>query len=70
MKNDENCKTAHSAAFLHDKSLNASARGVLATMLSLPTDEQITIESLSRILPDGKSAISSALKSLEKRAIS
>ncbi len=67
MKNDENCKTAHVAAFLQDKSLNASARGVLATMLSLPADEQITIESLSRILPDGKSAISSALKSLEKK---
>ncbi len=67
MKHDEHCEMTLDAAFLRDGSLNASARGVLATMLSLPADEQITIESLSRILPDGKSAISSALKSLEKK---
>ncbi len=53
--------------FLKDESLSAAARGVLITALSLPKSTSVSIESLTAILPDGRTAVSSALAALEKR---
>lgn len=60
-------KKLSDCGFLKDSSLSAAARGVLATALSLPTDTSVSIESLTAILPDGRTAVSNALSALEKR---
>ncbi len=54
------------AAYLRDRSLSAAARGVLATLLSLPRYEVNSIEGLTRLLPNRRGAISTALSELEK----
>lgn len=51
---------------IRDYNLGATERGVLLTMLSLPEDWNFSIKGLSKILPDGVTKISTALKNLEK----
>ncbi len=48
-----------------DKNLSLKAKGLLATMLSLPKEWNYTIEGLTTILKDGKDSIRSALNELE-----
>lgn len=59
-------RTAEGAAYLQDNDLSAAARGVLATLLALPKEESISLESLSKIFPNGKSSLSTALSQLEE----
>ena len=49
-----------------DKNLSLKARGLLATMLSLPKDWDYTTQGLTKILKDGEASIRSALKELER----
>ena len=49
-----------------NKNLSLKARGLLATMLSLPEKWDYTVSGLCSILKDGKSSIQSALKELEE----
>ena len=51
---------------LRDRNLGATERGVLMTMLSLPDGWDFSIKGLTKILPDGYTKISTALKNLEK----
>lgn len=60
-------KKTDGKGYLRDKELNAAARGVLATLLALPEEQNVNLESLSKILPNGKSSISKALLRLEER---
>lgn len=66
MSNEKQEISTENTAFLRDSNLSASARGVLATMLSMPTDSSINIGKLSEMLPDGKTSISTALHLLEQ----
>ncbi len=59
-------QSENGAAYLRDRSLSAAARGVLATLLSLPKYEVNSIEGLARLLPNRKPSISTALSELEK----
>ena len=52
--------------FITDKHLSLKARGLLAYLLSLPESWEIHIRELSRHFPDGKHAISTALKELRQ----
>lgn len=45
-----------------------AARGVLAALLSLPRYEVNSIEGLTRLMPNKRGAISTALSELEKGA--
>ncbi len=60
-------KKLSDCGFLSDSNLSATARGVLATALSLPSNTSVSIDSLTAILPDGRTAVSNALSALEKR---
>lgn len=59
-------QSENGAAYLRDRSLSAAARGVLATLLSLPKYEVNSIKGLARLLPNRKPSISTALSELEK----
>ena len=52
--------------YLEDKELSLKARGMLATLLALPEDFHITVEGLTEIFPDGRTATRAALTELEK----
>lgn len=52
---------------LRDSELGATERGVLITMLALPDNWKFSIKGLSKILPDGVTKISTALKKLEEK---
>lgn len=52
---------------LYDSSLSASERGLMITLLSLPSDWNCSATGLTRILPDGKSAINAAVVKLEAK---
>lgn len=52
---------------LRDCELGATERGVLITMLALPDNWKFSIKGLSKILPDGITKISTALKNLEAK---
>lgn len=52
---------------LRDCELGATERGVLITMLALPDNWKFSIKGLSKILPDGVTKISTALKNLEAK---
>lgn len=54
-------------AMLRDNELGATERGVLITMLALPDNWKFSIKGLSKILPDGVTKISTALKKLEEK---
>lgn len=53
-------------AILRDRNLDMKSRGLLITMLSLPSEWNFSINGLYQILPDGKSSIRSGLKKLEE----
>lgn len=48
-----------------DETLSLKARGFLAMMVSLPDDWEFSVAGFSKCVPDGKAAISGALKELE-----
>ena len=50
-------QSENGAAYLRDRSLSAAARGVLATLLSLPKYEVNSIEGLARLLSWKRAAI-------------
>lgn len=54
-----------SNSIFHDTDLSLKARGLLSTMLSLPDDWSFSVAGLAAIVPDGKAAITTALKELE-----
>lgn len=56
-----------SKIFLQDKNLSIAERGLLATMHSLPNNWEFTIAGMTKILPDGKSKIGTALDGLIKK---
>lgn len=56
-----------SKIFLQDKKLSIAERGLLATMHSLPDNWEFTIAGMTKILPDGKSKICTALDGLIKK---
>lgn len=53
-------------AFIRDRCLGLTARGLLLTMLSMSDNFNFSIKGLASILPDGEAKVSSALKELEK----
>ena len=53
-------------SILRDINLDMKSRGLLITMLSLPSEWNFSINGLYQILPDGKSSIRSGLKKLEE----
>lgn len=59
-------KNAAPAAF-SDRRLSLRAKGMLAVLSVLPDGAPQTIESLSKLTPDGSTAVSSALRELETR---
>ncbi len=52
---------------LYDSSLSASERGLMITLLSLPSDWNCSVTGLTKILSDGKSAINAAVVKLEAK---
>ena len=58
--------TMISNSILRDKNLSLKDRGLLCTICSLPDKWEFSIAGLSAIIPDGKDAIASAIKRLEK----
>lgn len=50
-----------------DSRLSLQAKGMLAVLAVLPDGSPQTIESLSKLTPDGTTAVSSSLKELEAR---
>lgn len=59
-------ETVIKAAF-KDNMLSLRAKGMIAVLAVLPDGSPQTIESLSKLTPDGTTAVSSALKELETR---
>ena len=55
-----------SQAIMHDQSLRLFDRGLLVTLMSLPDNWKFSINGLSKIICDGRDAISSGLKRLEE----
>lgn len=62
----EHWESVKSAAFI-DRRLSLRAKGMLAVLSVLPDGAPQTIESLSKLTPDGSTAVSSALRELETR---
>lgn len=52
--------------YLHDQSVSLNARGIMATMFSLPEDWDFSAAGLIKILPDGARVVKGALKELEE----
>ena len=51
---------------LKNKTLSLRDRGMVVTLLSLPDNWDFSIAGLSKIIPDGKSAIRASLARLEE----
>ena len=49
-----------------DQKLSLTERGMLLTLLSLPPDWDFTVEGMSKILPDGRDLIRTAMNNLKK----
>lgn len=49
-----------------DKRLTLTERGMLMTLLSLPPDWDFTVEGMTKILPDGRDRIRTAMNNLKK----
>lgn len=58
--------TKVSTAFLRDKDVKLSDRGLLATLYTLGDKWDFSVTGLSAILPDGKSAITSSLRVIRR----
>ncbi len=54
-------------SILKDKSISLKARGLMATLLSLPDGWEFSVRGLAAILSDGRDAISAACKELESK---
>ena len=52
--------------YLHDQSVSLNARGIMATMFSLPDDWDYSAAGLIKIVPDGARVVKGALKELEE----
>lgn len=52
--------------YLHDQSVSLNARGIMATMFSLPEDWDFSAAGLIKIVPDGARVVKGALKELEE----
>ena len=52
--------------FLRNRKMLLKARGLLATILSLPNDWRFSIRGLAAILPDGRASIENTVQELEK----
>ena len=65
VKKDTNYTVINNTIF-KDSRINMKTRGLFATIMSLPPEWELTIEGLSKIMPDGKDAISTAIKALIK----
>lgn len=52
--------------YLHDQSVSLNARGIMATMFSLPDDWDYSAAGLIKIVPDGERVVKGALKELEE----
>ncbi|MCB1826950.1 MAG: hypothetical protein KDH94_00900 [Coxiellaceae bacterium] len=52
--------------FINDSRLSLKSKGLLAYLLSLPSDWEVHIKELTKHFPDGKHAISGALKELRQ----
>lgn len=63
----ENNYTVIDNNIFKNKNLSLKARGLLATMLSLPEEWDYTVEGLGVILKEGKDSIRSALNELEEQ---
>lgn len=48
-----------------DQRLNLTERGMLLTLLSLPPDWDFTVEGMTKILPDGRDRIRTAMNNLK-----
>ena len=49
-----------------DRRLSLTERGMLLTLLSLPPDWDFTVEGITKILPDGRDRIRTAMNNLKK----
>ncbi len=49
-----------------DRRLSLTERGMLLTLLSLPPDWDFTVEGMTKILPDGRDRIRTAMNNLKK----
>ena len=49
-----------------DQRLNLTERGMLLTLLSLPPDWDFTVEGMTKILPDGRDRIRTAMNNLKR----
>lgn len=58
--------TTISNVFLRDERLSLKAKGFLALVMSLPDEWDFSIEGICSILPEGKTAIYSAIKELKQ----
>ena len=65
LKNKTQGFTVVNNSILRDKTLSIKERGLLITLLSLPNNWEFSVYGLTKILPDGKDAISATLKKLE-----
>ena len=52
--------------YLWDKRLSLEAKGLLSRILSLPDDWRFSLEGLTRMCLEGRDAVKSALRELEK----
>ena len=59
--------TTISNVFLRDKNLSIKAKGFLAVIMSLPEDWDFTINGISAILREGKTAIYSTISELKSK---
>lgn len=55
-----------SNAFLRDTNISLKAKGLLAIIMSLPEDWDFSISGISTLLPEGKTAIYSAINELKE----
>lgn len=53
---------------LQDKSLSLKAKGLLTILLTLPKDWEFSVENLSTLSNDGRTAVRTALQELEKHS--
>ena len=49
-----------------DQRLGLTERGMLLTLLSLPPDWDFTVEGMTKILPDGRDRIRTAMNNLKR----
>lgn len=58
--------TCMSNVFLRDNKLSLKAKGLLATIMSLPDNWDFSIKGIVKLLPEGRTAVYSAIDELKK----